>query len=295
MPRQLQGHGPLEGQGQRHRASPAAPPAHPVRVLKNPVGSRQVRPAWSPRARPRMELEKPSAPGLPAPGRLRGRRARTAAPHGGPGRRACSQERQSALGPSVDDLVDGVPRSCAEQELTRCDEAGLPIRRPGQPSTPACAPTSSSRSPLPRPSSTWPTRCAPAPPVSACSGTKEELAQTINTQPCVFAADLACARALVARGVTPDVVAGFSLGEVAALTFAGAYSDEEGFELVCRRAELMADAAEKNPGAMRAVREARRRYGRKAPCLRGGRRVARELQQPAPDRRRGYAGGLREA
>ena len=26
------------------------------------------------------------------------------------------------------------------------------------------------------------------------SGTKEELAQTINTQPCVFAADLACAR-----------------------------------------------------------------------------------------------------
>ena len=85
------------------------------------------------------------------------------------------------------------------------------------------------------------------------SGTKEELAQTINTQPCVFAADLACARALAARGVNPDVVAGFSLGEVAALTFAGAYSDEEGFELVCRRAELMADAAEKNPGAMRAV------------------------------------------
>ena len=85
------------------------------------------------------------------------------------------------------------------------------------------------------------------------SGTKEELSQTINTQPCVFAADLACARALEARGVTPDVVAGFSLGEVAALTFAGAYTDEQGFELVCHRAELMADAAEKNPGAMRAV------------------------------------------
>ena len=85
------------------------------------------------------------------------------------------------------------------------------------------------------------------------TGTKEELSQTINTQPCVFAADLACARALVARGVTPDAVAGFSLGEVAALTFAGAYTDEQGFELVCHRAELMADAAEKNPGAMRAV------------------------------------------
>lgn len=85
------------------------------------------------------------------------------------------------------------------------------------------------------------------------TGTKEELAQTINTQPCVFAADLACARALEARGVRPDVVAGFSLGEVAALTFAGAYTTEQGFELVCHRAELMAKAAEKNPGAMRAV------------------------------------------
>ena len=85
------------------------------------------------------------------------------------------------------------------------------------------------------------------------TGTKEELAQTANTQPCVFAADLAAARALAAHGVTPDVVAGFSLGEVAALTFAGAYGDERGFELVCHRAELMADAAEKNSGAMRAV------------------------------------------
>lgn len=84
-------------------------------------------------------------------------------------------------------------------------------------------------------------------------GTQEELNDTANTQPCVFAADLACARALEAAGVAPAAVAGFSLGEVAALTFAGAYTDEEGFELVCRRAELMADAAAKHPGAMRAV------------------------------------------
>ena len=84
-------------------------------------------------------------------------------------------------------------------------------------------------------------------------GTKEELSQTENTQPCVFATDLACARALEERGVEPDVVAGFSLGEVAALTFAGAFSDKKGFELVCRRAELMAAAASAHPGAMRAV------------------------------------------
>lgn len=85
------------------------------------------------------------------------------------------------------------------------------------------------------------------------AGTKEELKATENTQPCVFAADLACARALAAHGVTPDYVAGFSLGEVAALTFAGAFTDEQGFSLVCRRGELMAAAAEKNPGGMRAV------------------------------------------
>lgn len=86
-----------------------------------------------------------------------------------------------------------------------------------------------------------------------CQGTKEELSQTANTQPCVFATDLACARALEERGVEPDVVAGFSLGEVAALTFAGAFSAKKGFELVCRRAELMAAAASAHPGTMRAV------------------------------------------
>lgn len=84
-------------------------------------------------------------------------------------------------------------------------------------------------------------------------GTKEELTQTQNTQPAVFTLDLAVARALVARGVKPACVAGFSLGEIAALTFAGAFEDFKGFELVRRRGELMADAAQKNPGGMRAV------------------------------------------
>ncbi len=84
-------------------------------------------------------------------------------------------------------------------------------------------------------------------------GTEEELRQTLNTQPCVFAADLACARALESFGVVPRVACGFSLGEVAALTFAGALSDEAGFRLVCKRAELMEAAATQHPGEMRAV------------------------------------------
>ena len=85
------------------------------------------------------------------------------------------------------------------------------------------------------------------------SASKEELSQTENTQPCVFVHDLAAAVALRERGVAPAACAGFSLGEVAALTFAGAFDTRAGFELVCERAALMAAAAERHPGGMRAV------------------------------------------
>lgn len=85
------------------------------------------------------------------------------------------------------------------------------------------------------------------------SASKEELSQTENTQPCVFAHDLAVAEALRERGVVPAACAGFSLGEVAALTFAGGLGVRAGFELVCERARLMAAAARRHPGGMRAV------------------------------------------
>lgn len=85
------------------------------------------------------------------------------------------------------------------------------------------------------------------------SASKEELSQTENTQPCVFVHDLAAAAALRERGVVPAACAGFSLGEVAALTFAGAFDTRAGFELVFERAALMAAAAERHPGGMRAV------------------------------------------
>ena len=84
-------------------------------------------------------------------------------------------------------------------------------------------------------------------------GTAEELKETVNTQPCIFTADLAAAYALQESGITPDCVAGFSLGEIAALAFAKMLSDEEAFRLVCRRGELMDKAAKENPGAMVAV------------------------------------------
>ena len=45
-----------------------------------------------------------------------------------------------------------------------------------------------------------------------------ELCETKNTQPCMFAVELAAAAALEEAGLHADLAAGFSLGELAALT-----------------------------------------------------------------------------
>ena len=79
------------------------------------------------------------------------------------------------------------------------------------------------------------------------------LKETRNTQPCMFAFEVAIAQALIEKGVTPDVVAGFSLGELSALAVAGAASFESLFSLVCKRGALMQEAAEAHPTAMAAV------------------------------------------
>lgn len=84
-------------------------------------------------------------------------------------------------------------------------------------------------------------------------GTAEELAQTANTQPCLFAMELAAAEALLATGLRPDAAAGFSLGEVTAATVAGCFDRETGFRLVCKRGQLMQEEAQKHETAMAAV------------------------------------------
>ncbi len=85
------------------------------------------------------------------------------------------------------------------------------------------------------------------------NGTKEILSITENTQPCLYAVDLAAAVALAEKGVTPEGAAGFSLGEVAAAAFCGLFGYEDGFAFVCQRAGLMQLCGEENPGAMAAV------------------------------------------
>ena len=84
-------------------------------------------------------------------------------------------------------------------------------------------------------------------------GSEEELRETKNTQPCLFVTELAAAAALTERGLRADMAAGFSLGELAALCYAGALDFERGLRLVCRRGELMQRDAEARDTAMAAV------------------------------------------
>lgn len=81
-------------------------------------------------------------------------------------------------------------------------------------------------------------------------GPGEDLTQTQNTQPCLFLTDLACAKSLADAGVTPDYIAGFSLGEIPALAFGGVLTDEEAYKLVILRGETMSKCAAANPGSM---------------------------------------------
>lgn len=90
--------------------------------------------------------------------------------------------------------------------------------------------------------------------LSLCfDGPAEALNVTRNTQPCLFAMDLAAAAALGESGVRSDGAAGFSLGEIPALGYCGIMTEEDAFDLVCFRAESMQKCAEENEGAMAAV------------------------------------------
>lgn len=82
---------------------------------------------------------------------------------------------------------------------------------------------------------------------------KNVLSKTENTQPCMFAVEMAAAAAMEREGIKADVTAGFSLGELAALTYSGAVNFEDGFSLVCRRGKIMQAAAEEKDTSMAAV------------------------------------------
>jgi len=84
-------------------------------------------------------------------------------------------------------------------------------------------------------------------------GPKEQLDVTINTQPAVFLVDLAASIALSENGVNADGVAGFSLGEIPAASYAGFLTRSQAFDFVRHRAGAMQACAEKHKGSMYAV------------------------------------------
>lgn len=85
------------------------------------------------------------------------------------------------------------------------------------------------------------------------SGDAETLRATENTQPCLYLADYAPAAVLAEAGIRPAGVAGFSLGELPALAFAGAMDPVDGFALTVRRGILMGEATRERKSSMVAV------------------------------------------
>lgn len=84
-------------------------------------------------------------------------------------------------------------------------------------------------------------------------GNESELAQTVVSQPAIFATSLVAWEVAKQKGLSATAVGGHSLGEYAALVAAGMLTLEDGFKVIKARAAAMQKAAEANPGAMCAV------------------------------------------
>ena len=84
-------------------------------------------------------------------------------------------------------------------------------------------------------------------------GTEEDLKLTANTQPAILTCSVAVYRVLEEKGLTPDFVAGHSLGEYSALVAAGALKFAEAVQLVRKRGTYMQDAVPAGVGAMAAI------------------------------------------
>ncbi|MBR2429895.1 ACP S-malonyltransferase [bacterium] len=74
-------------------------------------------------------------------------------------------------------------------------------------------------------------------------GPEDSLKQTVNTQPCIVSMSIAAMEALRENcNITPDYVAGHSLGEYCAMFSAGVMSLENTLRAIQKRADLMSEA-----------------------------------------------------
>ena len=81
----------------------------------------------------------------------------------------------------------------------------------------------------------------------------EELNDTRNAQIAIAALSVGMGRALEARGIVPDALLGFSLGQVSAMVLGGMLAEEDAFALIAERSRLMGETADANPGVMSAL------------------------------------------
>lgn len=84
-------------------------------------------------------------------------------------------------------------------------------------------------------------------------GPQEELTLTTNAQPALLTTSIAVLEYFKQSGITPDYVAGHSLGEYTALVAAGVFSFEDGVYAVRKRGEFMEKAVPNREGTMAAV------------------------------------------
>jgi [acyl-carrier-protein] S-malonyltransferase len=84
-------------------------------------------------------------------------------------------------------------------------------------------------------------------------GTEDELKLTANTQPAILTVSIAAYRVLEAKGISPDYVAGHSLGEYSALVAVGSLKFADAVKIVRKRGTYMQEAVPAGQGAMAAI------------------------------------------
>ncbi|MCX8069762.1 MAG: ACP S-malonyltransferase, partial [Thermodesulfovibrionales bacterium] len=84
-------------------------------------------------------------------------------------------------------------------------------------------------------------------------GPKEELDKTFITQPCLLTAEVASFTVLKMHNLSPNFVAGHSLGEYSALVSAGSIEFKDAVKITYTRGKLMQEAVPEGKGAMAAI------------------------------------------
>lgn len=84
-------------------------------------------------------------------------------------------------------------------------------------------------------------------------GPDQELMKTENTQPSILTVDVAIMKVLESKGIKPDMVAGLSLGEYAALVEANVLDFAEAVALVKKRGKYMQEEVPIGKGTMAAI------------------------------------------